>query len=39
MIRRARLYWGGVDNEEETQEIIFAGRMRVEEVMPPDFYA
>jgi len=39
MIRRARLYWGGVDNEEETQEIIFVGRMRVEEVMSPDFYA
>jgi hypothetical protein len=38
-IRLAQLYWQGVDEEEETEEIIFEGRMRVEEIMPPSFYS
>ena len=38
-IRRARQYWLGIAEEVETEEIIFAGRVRVEEVMPPDSYA
>ena len=37
-ITRARLYWGGVEEEAETEEILFEGRMRVEEVMPQSFY-
>ena len=38
-IRRARQYWLGIAEEVETEEIIFEGHVRVEEVMPPDFYA
>lgn len=37
-IRLARLYWQGVDEEADTEEIIFEGRMRVEEIMPCNFY-
>jgi len=38
-ITRARQYWLGIVEEADTEEIIFEGRMRVEEIMPPDFYA
>ena len=38
-IKKARLYWSGVVEEEETTEIIFEGRVRVEEIMSPSFYA
>lgn len=38
LIRLARQYWLGIVEEAGTEEIIFEGRMRVEEVMPPDFY-
>lgn len=38
-IRRARQYWLGIVEEAETEEIIFEGRMRVEEVMDKSFYA
>ena len=37
-IQKARQYWLGVVEEAETEEIIFEGRMRVVEVMPPSFY-
>lgn len=36
-IRWARQYWLGIVEEVETEEIIFEGRMRVAEVMPPSF--
>lgn len=39
MIRSARQYWLGIVEDAETEEIIFEGRMRVEEVMPQSFYA
>ncbi len=38
-IMRARQYWLGIVEEAGTEEIIFEGRMRVEEVMSPDLYA
>lgn len=37
-IQKARQYWLGIVEEAETEEIIFEGRMRVVEVMPPSFY-
>jgi hypothetical protein len=39
VITRARQYWLGIVEEAGTEEIIFEGRMRVEEVMPESFYA
>jgi hypothetical protein len=38
-IEKARRYWRGDIEQAGTEEIIFEGRMHVEEVMPPDFYA
>ena len=40
-IEKARKYWRGdeVEGEAETEEILFEGRMRVEEIMPPSFYS
>ena len=38
-LANARRYWRGDVAQAGTEEIIFEGRMRVEEVMPRSFYA
>lgn len=37
-IQKGRQYWLRVVEEVETEKIIFEGRMRIAEVMPPSFY-
>ena len=38
-IKRARQYWLGINDSESTQEILFEGRIRVEEFISPKEFA
>lgn len=38
-IKRARQYWLGISDSESTQEILFEGRIRVEEFISPEEFA
>ena len=38
-IQKARQYWLGIVDESETQEVIFEGRVKVQEIINPKSYA